>query len=141
MKALMISVISLLLMLGACSKKEEKLEVFNAEAFAYYLENGWEVDATTRVKGFKQDEKDNKYNAKISYTIDLVKPDGNTIKSIVSKTEDKVNDEKFMDVPVDVQFDLDSTYQDGDYKVVFNIKDAGTGNTASASASFKLQKE
>ncbi len=141
MKALMISVIGLLFLLNACSKKEEKLEVFNAEAFAYYLENGWEVDATTRVKGFKQNEKDNKFTARISYTVDLVKPDGNTIKSIVSKTEDKVNDEKFMDAPVDIQFDLDSTYQDGDYKVIFNIKDAETGNTASASASFKLQKD
>jgi len=141
MKALIISVISLLFLLSACSKKEEKLEVFNAEAFAYYLENGWEVDATTRVKGFKQGEKDNKFTARISYTIDLVKPDGKTIKSIVSKTEDKLNDEKFMDAPVEVQFDLDSTYQDGDYKLIFNIKDAETGSTASASASFKLQKE
>jgi hypothetical protein len=141
MKALMISVISLFFLLSACSKKEEKLEVFNAEAFAYYLENSWEVDATTRVKGFKQTEKDTVYTAKISYSIDLVKPGGETVKSIISKTEDKVNDEKFMDAPVEVQFDLDSTYQDGDYKLIFNIKDAETGNTASASASFKLQKE
>lgn len=141
MKALMISTILLLFIISGCSKKEEKLEVFNAEAFAYDLGDGWEVDATTRVKGFKQTEKDDKYYAKISYIIDLVKPDGEMIKSVVSKTEDKENDEIFMDVPVEIQFDLDSTYHDGDYKVIFNIKDAETGKTASASATFKLQKE
>jgi hypothetical protein len=141
MKALIISAIGLLLIISACSKKEEKLEVFNAEAFAYDLGNSWEVDATTRVKGFKQNENNNKYTARIGYTIDLVKPNGDTVKSVLSKTEDKVNDEEFMDVPVDVQFDLDSTYADGEYKVIFNIKDAETGNTGSASASFKLEKE
>lgn len=141
MKALMVSAILLLIITTGCSKKEEKLEVYNAEAFAYDLGGSWEVDATTRVKGFTQTEKDNKYTAKISYSIDLVKPDGQTVKSILSKTEDKVNDESFIDVPVEIQFDLDSTYQNGDYKIIFNIKDAETGKSASASAAFKLQEE
>ena len=141
MKALLISTIAFLLIISACSKKEEKLEVINAEAFAYDLGNGWEVDGSARVKGFKQTEKDNKYTAKISYNIDLVKPDGDTVKSIAAKTEDKENDEAFIDVPVDIQFDLDTTYNYGDYKVIFNIKDVETGKTASTSATFKLQKE
>lgn len=137
----MVSAVSLLLLINACSKKEEKLEVFNAEAFAYDLGNSWEVDATTRVKGFSQNEMNDSFTTKIGYTIDLVKPNGDIVKSLISRTEDKVNDEKFIDVPVDIQFDLDSTYKDGNYKVIFNIKDAETGRTASASASFKLQKE
>ncbi len=141
MKALLISVISLLLIISACSKKEEKLEAFNAEAFAYDLGNSWEVDATTRVKGFTQIERNDSFTTKIGYKIDLIKPDGDTAKSIISRTEDKVNSEKFIDVPVEIQFDLDSTYRDGEYKVIFNIKDAETGKTASASATFKLQKE
>ncbi len=142
MKALMISTVILLLIIAGCSKKEVKLEVFNAEAFAYDLGDGsWEVDASTRVKGFKQTEKANKYYAKISYNVDLVKPNGEIVKSIVSKIEDKMNDESFIDVPVEVQFDLDSTYQFGSYKVIFSIKDAETGKTASTSASFELQKE
>jgi hypothetical protein len=141
MKALLISAIGLLLLFNACSKEEKKLEVFNAEAFAYDLGNSWEVDATTRVKGFKQNESENKFTATLSYNIDLVKPSGDTLKSLISKTEDKVNDEAFIDAPVEIQFDLDSTYTDGEYKLIFNIKDAETGQTASASASFKLQKE
>jgi hypothetical protein len=141
MKLLMFSAIGLLLILGACSKEEKKLEAFNAEAFAYDLGNSWEVDGTVRVKGFKQNEMDNKFTATLSYDIDLVKPAGDTVKALISKTEDKTNDEEFMDVPIEVQFDLDSTYQDGDYKIIYHIKDAGTNQTASASASFKLQKE
>jgi len=141
MKALIFSSFCLLLLLSSCSKEEKKLEAFNAEAFAYDLGESWEVDATVRVKGFKQNENDNKYTATLSYDIDLVKPAGDTVKSLISKTEDKSNDEAFMDVPLEVQFDLDSTYADGDYKLIFNVKDAETGKEASASASFNLKKD
>ncbi len=141
MKALIFSSFCVLLLLSSCSKEEKKLEAFNAEAFAYDLGESWEVDATVRVKGFKQNENDNKYTATLSYDIDLIKPAGDTVKALISKTEDKSNDEEFMDVPLEVQFDLDSTYADGDYKLIFNVKDAETGKAASASASFNLKKD
>jgi hypothetical protein len=141
MKALFFSAVCILLLVSSCSKEEKKLEVFNAEAFAYDLGDSWEVDATARVKGFEQHENDNKYTATLSYDIDLVKPAGDTVKALISKTEDKSNDEEFMDVPLEVQFDLDSTYADGDYNLIFNVKDAETGKTASASASFNLKKD
>lgn len=141
MKALIFPAVCILLFLSSCSKEEQKLEAFNAEAFAYDLGSSWEVDATVRVKGFKQNEKDNKFTTTLSYDIDLVQPAGDTLKSLISKTEDKTDDEKMMDVPVEVQFDLDSTYADGDYKLIFNIKDAETGDKASASASFNLKKD
>ncbi len=141
MKALLFSGFCILLLFSSCSKEEKKLEVFNAEAFAYDLGGSWEVDATIRVKGFKQNEKDNKFTTTLSYDIDLVKPAGDTVKALISKTEDKSNNEEFMDVPLEVQFDLDSTYVDGDYKLIFNVKDAETGKMASASASFNLKKD
>jgi hypothetical protein len=141
MKALTFSAICILLLFSSCSKEEKKLEAFNAEAFAYDLGDSWEVDATVRVKGFEQKEDNNKYKATLGYDIDLIKPAGDTIKALISKTEDKVNDEEFMDVPLEAQFDLDSTYADGNYKLIFNIRDAETGKTASASASFDLKKE
>jgi hypothetical protein len=141
MKGLIFVSFCLILLIASCAKEEKKLEVFNAEAFAYDLGDSWEVDATTRVKGFKQNETDNKYKATLSYDIDLVKPSGDTVKALISKTEDKINDEEVMDVPVEIQFDLDSTYSDGDYKVIFNIKDAETGQSASASAPFSLKKD
>ncbi len=141
MKAILISSFCLLILLSSCSKDEKKLEAFNAEAFAYDLGDNWEVDATVRVKGFKQNENNNQFTTTLSYNIDLVKPAGDTVKSLVSKTEDKSNDEEFMDVPIEIQFDLDSTYADGDYKIIFDVKDAETGKTASASASFSLKKD
>ena len=141
MKLFVFSIFCTLLLFDSCSKEENKLEAFNAEAFAYDLGNSWEVDGTVRVKGFKQNESDNKFTATLSYDIDLVKPAGDTVRALISKTEDKVNDEEFMDVPIEVQFDIDSTYSDGDYKLIFNVKDAETGKTASASASFNLKKD
>lgn len=141
MKALFISGICILLLFSSCSKEEKKLEVFNAEAFAYDLGESWEVDATIRVKGFNQNEDNSKFTATLSYDIDLVKPSGDTVKSLISKTEDKSNNEVFMDVPLEIQFDLDSTYTDGDYKLIFRVKDAETGKMASASAPFNLKKD
>jgi hypothetical protein len=141
MKALIFPAVLILVLLSSCSKEEQKLEAFNAEAFAYDLGSSWEVDATVRVKGFKQTEEDNKFTATLTYDIDLVQPAGDTLKALISKTEDKTNDEEFLDVPVEVQFDLDSTYADGDYNLIFNIKDAETGKTASASASFNLKND
>lgn len=141
MKALFISGICILLIFSSCSKEEKKLEVFNAEAFAYDLGDSWEVDATVRVKGFKQSEKESRFTATLSYDIDLVKPSGDTVKSLISKTEDKSNNEVFMDVPLEIQFDLDSTYADGNYKLIIRVKDAETGSMASASAPFNLKKD
>jgi hypothetical protein len=141
MKALFISGICILLLFSSCSKEEKKLEVFNAEAFAYDLGESWEVDATIRVKGFNQNENNSKFTATLSYDIDLVKPSGDTVKSLISKTEDKSNNEVIMDVPLEIQFDLDSTYTDGDYKLILRVKDAETGNMASASAPFSLKRD
>jgi hypothetical protein len=46
------------LMLFSCSKEQEKLELFSEEAFAFYLEESWELNASARVKGFTQLEDD-----------------------------------------------------------------------------------
>ncbi len=127
------------LLFSACSKKENlKLEAFSSEAFAYQMGDSSEVDATTRVKGFAQKEKDGMYSATLSYDIDLVTPKGNTIKSIISKVVDKSQKEKFSEIPIDIQFDLDSTYAKGKYKLIIRIKDASTNETAVSSAGFSV---
>ena len=38
----------------SCSKEQEKLEIFSEEAFAFYLEESWELNASARIKGFTQ---------------------------------------------------------------------------------------
>ncbi len=57
-----------------------KLQAFSL-SIAYSLTDGWEVNTTVRVKGFKQDKENETYIAKFSYSIDLVTPKGETIKA------------------------------------------------------------
>ncbi len=139
MKAVVIILSCLLVVLTACSKKEEtKLTAFSSEAFAYDLGDSSEVDATTQVKGFQQKEENNTYLATLSYDIDLVTPKGDTVKSLISKIVDRRQREKISDTELNAQFDLDSTYAKGNYKVVFRIKDVLSGNITTAAADFKL---
>lgn len=127
----------------SCSKEEPvKIEAFSPEAFAYDIGEGWEVDATTRVKGFVQNEKEGKYRATLAYDVDLVTPKGDTVKSLISKVEDKTDDkERMTDVSLEAQIPLDSTYALGNYKILFRIKDVLSNQTATSTASFKLSKD
>lgn len=131
-----------ILFLAGCGKDEKtQLEAYSAEAFAYDLGESWEVNSTTRVKGFFQKEENDTFTALLSYDIDLVTAAGDTIKSLISKTEDKMKNEKMADVDLETQFELDSTYIEGNYKVIFNVKDINTQQTAKSSAEFVLEEE
>ena len=130
---------SLMLIFYSCSKKEEvKLTAFSTEAFAYNMGDSSEVDATTQVKGFQQEKKNGSYYATLSYDVDLITPKGDTVKSIVSKVVDKIHKEEMMDAQLDAQFDIDSTYKNGKYKVLFRIKDALSGKVTTSTANFNL---
>ena len=130
-----------LFLFSSCSKKEEtKLEAYNAEAFAYDTGGAFEVNASTRVKGFQQNEENKKFKASLAFDIDLVKPNGDTIKSMITRVEDKINNEKMTDVPLEIQFNLDSTYALGKYKLIFQIKDVNSDGKTSSSASFDLSE-
>jgi hypothetical protein len=125
----------------SCSKKEEpKLTAYNSTAFAFDLGNSWEVDATTRVKGFTQKEANNLFKASLAYEINLITPKKDTIKSLISKVVDKSDKERMTDTGLETQFDLDSTYVSGEYTIVFDVKDVLSGKSSSASASFKLSR-
>lgn len=124
----------------SCGKtEEEKLELFSPEAFCYSLDSGWELNASVNVKGFKQQEKNGKYYAKISFTADLLTP-GNNIKSMMFKdTIEKENSERIMDIPLECQIVLDSTYEKGDYTIIFNVKDELSGKTKDINKTFKVE--
>lgn len=127
------------LFFASCSKKETpKITAFSPEAFAYDLGDSSEVDASVRVKGFAQKEENGKYGATIAYDIDLITPSNDTLKSLISRVVDKLNNEQLSDLPLEVQFDLDSTYVKGAYQLIFNITDAQSGSTTKAVANFKL---
>jgi len=126
----------------SCEKEEpKKIETFSTEAFAFDLGDSWEVNATTRVKGFSQTEAENNFSATIAYDIDLVTPAGDTIKALISKVEDKTDNERIIDIPLEVQFELDSTYAAGEYTIIFNVKDVLLGSNTISTASFGIVNE
>ena len=132
--------LAITIFLSACSKKQDdvKLTAYSTEAFAYGMGDSSEVDGTTQVKGFQQDQKNGFYSATLFYDIDLVTPKGDTVKSITSRIVDKRQKEKMSDTQLDAQFDLGSVYKKGNYKLIYRITDKLSGKTATASADFDL---
>jgi hypothetical protein len=159
------------LMLFSCSKEQEKLELFSEEAFAFYLEESWELNASARVKGFTQLESeeyllksgtkildtddgavilDDKvkekvltdvYTAKISYSIDLITPPGDTLSNVDYGLIDKISEEEMMDLPVETQIEMDSSFAVGKYKIVFIVDDNLSQRSVSSEKEFSLSKE
>ena len=129
----------LLLLIISCSKEETKLEAFNSEAFAYDLGNTWEVNAMINVKGFEQREgSGDTFEASISYSADIKTPDGKTIENLYSDEINISAQEEIIDIPLEVQFELDSTYSFGKYTIIFNITDNYSQNIITGSAEFDL---
>jgi len=128
-----------LLLLISCDNEQTKFEAFNPEAFAYDLGNTWEVNATINVKGFEQREGSrDTFEASISYSADIKTPNGKIVENLYS---DKINisaEEEIIDIPLEVQFELDSTYSFGKYTIIFNITDIYSQNSITGSAEFDL---
>jgi hypothetical protein len=137
-----LSIVLVLLFSFGCSKKEEvKLTAFNAEAFAYDLSDGWELNSTVRVKGLTYKEENKKFLSSMDFTVDLITPKGDTVKSIFKGSDKKENSEKAADLPLEAQVNLDSTYKAGKYKVVFNITDNFGSQKTTAVKEFEISKE
>lgn len=136
------SLILTLLLITSCGKKEEKFEAFSTEAFAYDLGGSWEVNATVRIKGFNQiiDKETGNYAATISLVVDLIKPDSSVEAGKFSYVHTETSKEKISDVGLEAQFVLDSTYREGDYKIIFHIKDANSDNQTSIETNLVLEK-
>jgi hypothetical protein len=138
MKKKFLIIISLL-MIVACSKNDVKFEAFSAEAFAFDLGDGTaEVNATVRVKGFTQTEKDDNYKAEVAYEVDLIKPDSTVTKSVFKFVQNNEGKEPISDIALEAQFTLDSTYKSGTYTLVFNIADKNSENKIDSKVNFDL---
>ena len=138
MKKLILVLVSLLLIIS-CSKKEVKFEAFSAEAVAFDIGDGTaEVNATVRVKGFVQTEKDNNYKASVAYEVDLLMPDSSVRKSVFKFVQSAEKKEPISDVALDAQFSLDSSYKAGTYTLVFNIADKNSNNKTEGKVNFDL---
>jgi len=123
-----------------CSKKEEiKLTTAGSNAFALDMGKGWEVQALTEVHGFKINEKDDMYSARIFFTVDIITASGQTLKSIFTKEVDKKEKETFKGINLEAQFNIGADYTAGKYKAVFNIKDMFSGKSTQDTTSLKLE--
>lgn len=131
----------LILLIFACSTKEEKLELFSTEAFTYSMEDGWELNASCRVKGFTQEKSGEEFLAKLSYTTDLITPEGKKIEGISEGLIDERSKEKFSDLLIETQLQIDSSYKPGKYKIIFNVTDDIKEKKISIDKEFELSRD
>jgi hypothetical protein len=139
MKKLIIIAI-VFLSLFACSEPEPNLELFNPEAFAYDIGDSWEVNATVNAKGFLQKEVEDIFQIKLSYSVDLVTPESDSINSIFNDVIEEINDEEIVDMALEAQIEIDSTFSEGIYVLLFNVKDEFSNQTKSIKVNFNLMK-
>ena len=131
----------IIISIWACSSKPEpNLELFNGEAFAYEIGDSWEVNATINAKGFLQKEVENIYHFNLSYSVDLITPEGDSLNSIFNDIVEEKNKEEIIDVPLEAQIEIDSTFSSGKYALVFNVRDEFAKQTKSVNVSFNLVK-
>lgn len=139
MKKIFLVLVALIFLIS-CSKKAAPFETFSEEAFAYDLGNSWEVNSQVRIKGFTQLEKDGIYTASIKFTVDLIKPDGEKVTGVFEDEKSETKNEVIMDLPLEAQFELDSTYLAGNYTLIFNVQDNNSDNRASKEIKFDLSR-
>jgi hypothetical protein len=142
MKNIFFILIALAIFLATgCSKKEEvKLSTSGANAFAIDTGGNWDIQALTELHGFAQNKKNDKYIASVFYTIDVITTDGKVLKSLFTKQVDKKESEKINGINLEAEFNLDESYQAGNYKVIFNIKDLLSNKGLQDTTSLKLEK-
>lgn len=133
-----IALIFIAFLLIGCSKEEVKLEAFSPESFAFDIGDTWEVNAQVNVKGFDEKEIEDTFYASITYSVDLILPNNKKIEKIFNNTEEVTKEEEITDIPLEVQFELDSTYTEGKYKLLFNIWDNFSEQTTEVSVEFDL---
>lgn len=142
MKRITVFFILILAGLISCKKKPDvKFEAFSPEAFAYSLDNGWEVDATVMVRGYEMQKESSQNSVKLAYSVDLVTPTNQLKKGLFADTLDEGSTEPYSDLRLESQMELDSTYTPGKYKVVFNIKDLYSGEELNTEKEFDITKQ
>jgi len=130
--------ISITFLLNGCNKEEVKFEAFSPESFAFDIGDRWEVNALVNVKGFVQKETDGTFSASVQYSVDMITPNDKTIVNIFGDSKETKQEEEIMDIPLEVQFELDSTYPMGKYKLLVNIRDNFSEKTTEAFVEFDL---
>ncbi len=133
-------ILALALILFACQNSED-FKLTDAEVFAFLIDNGWEINATCIVRGFGQESSGNAYVARLSYTVDLITPDNKKLEYIDEGLVNKSSEEKIEYLQVESQFQIDSTFSEGPYRIVINVHDDNTQKSASIEKSFTVSRD
>jgi len=133
-----IALIFIAFLICGCSKEEVKLEAFSPESFAFDIGARWEVNALVNVKGFVQKEADDTFSASVKYSANMITPDGKVITNVFEDAKVVNEEEEISDIPLEVQFELDSTYTVGKYKLLFTIQDNFSEESTKVSIEFEL---
>lgn len=136
MRFLLFIIIGFILL--SCNKEIEKLELFSEEAFAFRLDESWELNSSIRLKGFVQNEVEDLYKINISYYADLIQENGDSIARVDEGEIMLENEEELSDVEIEVQIELDSTFSAGKYKLRYYVTDENSLREISKSVSFEL---
>ncbi|MCF8243227.1 MAG: hypothetical protein K9J16_17760 [Melioribacteraceae bacterium] len=140
MKKIFAVLLTFVFLIAACSQEEKKLELFSPEAFAFQLDSGWELNGSVQIKGFAQKEEDDNYTAKLSYYSNLITPAGDTLNEVDYGMIDEYREEEMMDVSLDIQIELDSSFSAGSYKLIYFVSDDISNQQAMAEAQFTLDE-
>ena len=127
-------------LVSCSSKPEPNLELSNPEAFSFDLGDSWEVNASVSAKGFAQKEVADNFNVNLSYTVDLVTPNSDSLISVYSDEVKETDAEEFMDFILEAQVEIESSFGQGNYKLIFHVKDEFTSQLKSIIVDFKLTK-
>ena len=134
-----ILILSLVFFFFSCSGSEPNLQLSNPEAFAFDLGDSWEVNASIKAIGFLVEEKEGNYFSKLSYSVDLISQ-YDSLVAIYNDRVDKNGTEEILDIMLEAQIEIDSSIEEGDYKLIFNVTDELSKQTKSLSVDINLSK-
>lgn len=134
------SIFILMLLVAACAKKERKFELFSPEAFAYTMEEGWELNISCQAKGYELFENKGRYYSKLTFVIDIKMPDGTIKKNVQSGKLEQLAKEEDLDSQLNVQIKLDNTYKQGNYLAIINFRDELSGKKQKIDKAFDLSE-
>ncbi len=124
----------------SCSRETPPLELFNPDAFAFYLEDEWELNASVSLRNFGQTEENNLYYVSINYRLDLVSP-SDTIYAADFGLIEESSEDFLPELVIDSQISLNSEFETGEYKVIFIVEDSIKNQKDTSTASFTLSKD
>ena len=130
----------LILLVSSCSKEEPNLELFGAEAFAYTLDNGWELNASVNAKGFQQNEIEDIYSSELYYEVNLTTPE-ETLSKIDFGTLINSVEEELLDIPIEIQVEIDTGFAVGQYSIEFIVTDNFSTQKDTIAANFVLNAD